>query len=130
MIQRLLKGLTRNRVRTSFEHSDPRLRGRRYGIPYQEVWEAALALATNGMKGWRIVSADRDAGQIRVESRTSVFRFVDDVEVRVSLDDDAQTVVHLSSASRVGKGDLGTNARRVARFFKRLDRALVRASTD
>ncbi len=120
----LKRALTRNRAATAPDHPDPRLRGRRYDIHFQEVWEATRALADGGMARWTLVEADDLAGRVRAEARTRVFRFVDDVEIRVRLDRDAQTRVDLVSASRVGKADLGMNARRIRRFLKRLDREL------
>lgn len=68
-----------------------------------------------------MVEADDLAGNVRAEARTPVFRFTDDVEIRVRLDRDAQTRVDLVSASRVGKADLGVNARRIRKFLRRLD---------
>ena len=41
---------------------------------------------------------------------SSLFRFVDDLEIRVDTD---QNTVHLRSASRVGYGDNGVNRKRV-----------------
>lgn len=120
----LKRALTRNRAATAPDHPDPRLRGRRYAIPYQEVWDAALRLAGGGLGRWSVVDADDLEGRIRAESTTRVFRFVDDVEIRIRLDRDAQTRVDLVSASRVGRGDLGTNARRIRRFLRTLDREL------
>jgi uncharacterized protein (DUF1499 family) len=38
--------------------------------------------------------------------------------------------VDLTSQSRVGRGDLGVNARRIARFLHALDRRLQRAEAD
>lgn len=70
--------------------------------------------------------ADDVTGVIRAEARTPVFRFVDDVEIRIGLDADAQTRVDLTSASRVGRWDLGTNARRIRGFLRGLDRRLGR----
>ena len=46
--------------------------------------------------------------------RTLVFRFVDDVEVRV---DPETRLLHVRSASRVGAGDAGTNRRRAAAWL-------------
>ena len=48
---------------------------------------------------------------IAAEFTTSLMRFVDDVEFRKS-----DTAVHVRSASRVGKSDLGANAQRVEQF--------------
>ena len=41
---------------------------------------------------------------------SSVFRFVDDLELRIDTD---QNRIHLRSASRVGRSDLGANRKRV-----------------
>ena len=57
----------------------------------------------------------------RFEARSLVFRFVDDVEFL--FDDDAR-VVHFRSASRVGRGDLGVNRRRMRRIAGAYARAL------
>jgi hypothetical protein len=109
---------------TDPEHRDPRLRGRRYAIPFDRVWSAALALAGGGLRGWSVVAFDEIEGVIRARAVTLLFRFVDDVEIRVGLDLDAQTRVDLSSRSRKGRWDLGMNGRRVRKFLKRLDREL------
>jgi uncharacterized protein (DUF1499 family) len=60
------------------------------------------------------------------EARTALWRFVDDVVIRVSLDGDGMTRVDVVSQSRVGSGDFGVNARRIARFLHALDRHLRR----
>ena len=44
---------------------------------------------------------------------SSVFRFVDDLELRI---DSGQKTIHLRSASRVGHGDGGVNRERVERL--------------
>lgn len=123
LLHRLYRALTRNEVVTDPDDVDPRLRGRTYAVPFDEVWRRALAIVDD-RRGWRLTGSDDLEGVIRVEARTPVFRFTDDVEIRIGLDEDAQTRVHMTSASRVGKLDLGTNARRVHRFFKHLDRAV------
>lgn len=123
-LKRLWWALTRNRAVTRPDHADPRLRGRTYAIPFQEVWTAALELADGGLRRWHIISADDQEGLIRAEARSRVFRFVDDVDVVIELDENGQTRVDVSSASRTGWADVGTNARRVARFCRRLDAAL------
>ena len=60
-------------------------------------------------------------GRIRAEETgylagtftSSIFRFVDDLEVRIDSD---RNTVHLRSASRVGRSDLGANRKRVERL--------------
>jgi len=44
---------------------------------------------------------------------SSLFRFVDDLELRI---DTVQKTIHLRSASRVGHSDLGVNRKRVERL--------------
>ena len=54
-------------------------------------------------------------------------RVVSSITVRISLDFDAQTRVDALAASRVGRMDLGVNTRRLDRFFRALDAAMVEA---
>ena len=50
--------------------------------------------------------------QLHLTRRTPVFRFVDDVHVRiVALDSDKKVKLIATSQSRIGKGDLGQNPR-------------------
>lgn len=125
LARRMGYALTRNRAATGDDHWDPRLRGRTYAIPFEQVWQAALALASGGLRRWKLVQADDYEGIIDAEAKTLLLRYVDDVRIRVYLDEDAQTRVDVVSQSRKGRGDLGTNARRVARFLRVLDRKLM-----
>jgi uncharacterized protein (DUF1499 family) len=100
------------------------MRGRRYAIPFQRVWTEAVEVVIAGAPRWRLLDADDERGVIRAEARTLLFRFVDDVEILVRLDADAQTRVDLSSRSRRGMFDLGVNGRRIRRFLHQLDRAV------
>jgi Protein of unknown function (DUF1499) len=104
---------------------DPRLRGRRYAVPFARVWEAALA-EVRSRRRWTLLEVEARAGEIHAEARTPLWRFTDDVWIRLSLDADGQTRVDMVSASRVGSADLGANARRIARFLHALDRRLTR----
>jgi hypothetical protein len=119
---RLLAPFLENRAETRPGHGNPSLEGRTYVIPFARVWAAAAELASGGLRGWSVVEADEDRGVLRAESTTLVFRFVDDVRIEISLDENGQTRVDMMSASRVGRGDLGKNARRIRKFFGALDR--------
>jgi uncharacterized protein (DUF1499 family) len=79
---------------------------------------AAAAGAARGL-GWEIVREDAAAGVLEATDTTRVFRFVDDVVVRVRPDGDGSRV-DLRSKSRDGKGDLGANAARIRAFRERL----------
>lgn len=124
LFRRLKHALTRSRARTHPGDPDPRLRGRTYAIPFDRVWEGAVKLAGQGLPRWTVILADDQAGVLEAEARTLMFRFVDDVRVRIGLDENGQTRVDLESSSRKGKADLGTNARRIGRFLRKLDQVL------
>ena len=120
---RLIAALTRSRAWTDPASPDRRLRGRAYHVPFAEVWRAAVETA-RAQKRWTVTAAEARQGVIEAEARTAMWKFVDDVEVRVWLDGDGSTRVDLTSASRGWPADLGTNARRIARFLHALDRRL------
>jgi uncharacterized protein (DUF1499 family) len=83
--------------------------------------DAVLAAAEEVARdmGWQVVEADRAAGRLEAVDRTFWFGFRDDVVIRVSAGDDG-TRLDVRSASRVGRGDVGTNARRIRDFLTRL----------
>jgi len=94
--------------------------------PYQEgkarVFDAALR-AIGRLPRWQVISSWPERGEIKAEATTRLFRFVDDVTVRVE-ERDGLTVVNVRSASRVGRSDFGQNARNIRAFFEELDRQL------
>lgn len=69
--------------------------------------------------GWHIVREDPSAGRIEAVATSFWFGFKDDVLVRISADG-AGSRVDVRSKSRVGRGDLGTNAQRIRSFHRRL----------
>lgn len=60
---------------------------------------------------------------LRAESKSLIFRFVDDVDVIV---DEEARVIRFRSAARRGKSDLGVNRRRMERFSERLRQSAAR----
>ncbi|MFV2007198.1 MAG: DUF1499 domain-containing protein [Longimicrobiales bacterium] len=123
LVERVLRGVTANYAETAPSAEDRRLRGRTYAIPFDRVWNAACA-QIDGARGWQLLQADDQVGSIRATATTLVFRFVDDVSLQITLDENGQTRTDMTSRSRKGKGDLGTNVRRIGRFMRRLDRNL------
>ncbi len=113
-----------NQAHTHPEHANRNLRGRTYAIPFAQVWAAVVELASGGLRGWTTVFADEDLGILRAESQTLVSRVVDDVEIRLSLDENALTRVDMSSVSRVARAALGRNDRRIRKFFRGLDKRI------
>lgn len=126
LLQRLGRALSRNHAHTGLHDADPRLRGRTYAIPFEDVWQAARSLANGGLRRWHITHSDDYDGVIQAEARTLFFRFVDDVTITIRLDENAQTRVDMQSRSRKGGVDFGTNARRIGKFFRAMDNKLKR----
>ncbi len=120
---RLARALTTNRAETDPWSDDPRLIGRTYAIPFEEVWRSCLSLVRERRR-WRILQSDDLVGFIRVRCVTRVFRQEHDLEIRIGLDEHGLTRVDLRSRSRTDGADLGVNARRVGRFSKKLDESL------
>ena len=121
---RIVEGLTRNRAETHPHCQDPRLRGRTYAITFDRVWTSAVQLADGGLRRWRVVEADDEAGVIRAVAVSPLLRRLYDVRVVVSLDEDAQTRVDVLSRARRGRSDWGGSARLIDRFVRELDGTL------
>lgn len=86
--------------------------------------EQALARALEAAEslGWRIVDVDEPRGRIEATDTTFFFGFKDDVVIRVSADaaDPDRSRIDVRSISRVGRSDVGANARRIERFLEQL----------
>ncbi|TAJ27666.1 MAG: DUF1499 domain-containing protein, partial [Nitrospirae bacterium] len=72
---------------------------------------------------WSLVAYQPETGEIRAEARTRLFRFMDDVLIRVEAQN-GEVVVQVRSASRIGKGDFGQNARNIRALFGEIDRQM------
>lgn len=92
----------------------PDLVPRYYEASEEEMFERAL-IAVEQM-GWELVEANAYEGRIEATATTFWFRFKDDVVIRIR-PLGPQTVVDARSLSRVGGGDVGTNAKRLRAFF-------------
>lgn len=79
----------------------------------------ALAEATARSLGWDVVSASPAEGRLEATDTTRWFRFKDDVVVRV-VPVSGGSRIDVRSVSRVGRSDLGANARRVRAFLAAL----------
>ena len=98
-------------------------RSRLYAAPFAEVWDALVDTA-HRRRGWQLVHADEELGLMTIVCTTPVFRLHDDLTIWVSLDENGLTRVEARSESRVGKGDLGMNQRRIERLLSLLDRTV------
>ena len=80
----------------------------------------ALALDAANKLGWRIVAAIPPEGRIEATDTTFWFGFTDDIVVRITPAGN-RSLVDVRSVSRVGISDVGTNARRIRGFLKKLE---------
>ena len=88
-------------------------------IPQDKAFEQALAAARK--MGWVIVDANAAEGRIEATDTTLWFGFKDDIVIRVTPSDHGSRV-DIRSVSRVGKSDVGMNARRIRKYLKELKR--------
>ena len=76
-------------------------------LPADEAWPKIRDAVASSARTVIVSEAD---GYLHAEATSRIFRFVDDLELR--LDSSAQRV-NVRSASRTGYGDLGVNRKRV-----------------
>jgi len=86
-------------------------------MPTPQVFAAAEQVVMD--MGWELVASDMLDGRIEATDTTRWFGFKDDVVIRI-VGDDTATWVDVRSKSRLGKGDMGTNARRIRAFLTAL----------
>jgi len=77
---------------------------------------ARVEAAIKSLPRWRVENIDASAGTITATRRTRIFRFTDDVAIRLE-PMASGTRVHARSKSRVGKSDFGQNRRNVGELF-------------
>jgi uncharacterized protein (DUF1499 family) len=85
--------------------------------PPQAAFERAQAVAQQ--MGWNIVASDAAAGRLEATDTTAWFGFHDDIVVRVAAAPNGSRV-DVRSVSRVGRSDIGTNAKRIRSFLEKL----------
>ena len=85
--------------------------------PPAAAFERALNVAR--ASGWEIVAAAPVQYRIEATARTLIFGFKDDIVIRITPAGNGSRI-DVRSVSRVGRSDLGTNARRIRQFLKSL----------
>lgn len=95
----------------------PDIRPVQLAHPPHEAFERALSAAR--AMGWEVVDANESQGRIEATATTRWFHFKDDVVIRITGTNDGSRV-DVRSVSRVGRSDLGTNARRIRAYVKAL----------
>lgn len=86
-------------------------------VPPDKAFVRALSVAR--AMGWDIVATAPSEGRIEATDTTLLYGFKDDIVIRVTpAPQGSRTDVR--SESRIGGGDVGTNARRIATFLNEL----------
>lgn len=88
--------------------------------PAGVAYERALAVASS-MPAWQITRADAPTGTIEAVATTEVFRFQDDIAIRVRPVAGGSSRVDIRSKSRDGKGDIGANTARIRTYVARVE---------
>ena len=86
-------------------------------LPPDQAYARALA-AAQGM-GWQIAGTSPAEGRIEATDTTPFFGFKDDVVIRVTAAPPGSRI-DVRSLSRIGGSDVGTNARRVEAYLRKL----------
>ena len=84
------------------------------GFP-QTTTSEVLSRLKNGVREMGGSIQVEDGNYLAATFTSSIFRFVDDLEIRIDAD---QKMIHLRSASRVGHSDRGVNRERIKRLKK------------
>jgi uncharacterized protein (DUF1499 family) len=87
-------------------------------VPPAQAFERCLSAARE--MGWEIVEAAAGQGRLEATDTTTWFGFKDDVVVRVRPGTGGGSRVDVRSKSRVGRSDVGANARRIRRYLERV----------
>jgi hypothetical protein len=109
--------MTPERLAEETTRAYPDLKTVQIDEPPAAVFARALAAVEN--LGWELVDQDSAAGRIEATDTTFWFRFKDDIVIRIQ-PSGTGSIVDARSLSRVGVGDVGTNARRLRAFFATL----------
>lgn len=86
-------------------------------LPPRAAFDRALNVAR--ASGWEIVAAVPQENRIEATATTLWFGFKDDIVIRITPYGNGSRV-DVRSVSRVGRSDLGTNAKRIRQFLKDL----------
>lgn len=104
------------RYRRPTEAGYPGLSNLQLAASPEAAWNTVLALVEE--RGWRIAARDDAGKRVQAVATTRLLRFRDDIviEVRPGPRPNSATVA-MRSKSRLGRGDLGANAKRIRAFI-------------
>ena len=121
LVRRLATYLMNNVAETRRQHTFPELELPCYRIAPERLL-SSIEHATD-LLGWDIIDLNAPKHRLKAVVTTPLFKFKDDVEIRLTLAaDDSGTEVHIRSSSRVGRADFGANTRHILDLLATLER--------
>ncbi len=84
-------------------------------LDYDEAYDRALATARE--MPWQVVGENKAEGRIEAYHKLAWFGFIDDVVIRVDTTETGSKI-DVRSKSRIGRGDLGVNAKRIKSYLE------------
>lgn len=94
--------------------------------PIATVFEQAPKAFSVWSRG-ELLSADATTQSLKGLSRTNFFKFVDDIEVRLTPVSESQTELSITSVGRMGEYDFGGNQRNIDEYLATLKTLLNQA---
>lgn len=119
LLTRVSTYLNTNIAETSEDSLFPELRLRRYEAPPELLFDVVRRAVQS--LGWETTTLDAEKKEIQAVVTSKVWRFKDDVTVRVQPAQPSGSSLWVRSVSRVGKGDLGANTRHVMSLLQAVD---------
>ena len=104
----------------------PELRIRRYQIP-METAQQVVENTFLDLSRWELRSFIRETGSYEAVVTTLLWRFKDDVVIRI-IKEDSGIKIYQRSSSRKGRGDLGANRRHIIDFYEAFELRLNQIS--
>lgn len=87
-------------------------------LDYDQAYTKALETARK--MPWKLVGESREEGRIEAYHKLAWFGFIDDVVIRVDTTDSGSKI-DIRSKSRIGRGDLGVNAKRIRSYLQEFE---------
>lgn len=87
-------------------------------LDYDEAYTKALETARE--MPWKLVGESREEGRIEAYHKLAWFGFIDDVVIRVDTTENGSKI-DVRSKSRIGRGDLGVNAKRIRSYLQEFE---------
>ncbi|MBI4005034.1 MAG: DUF1499 domain-containing protein [Gammaproteobacteria bacterium] len=122
IMARLKTYFTSNVAETSMQPAFPELAMRVYPYTADDIHDRIKK--TINHFGWELLKDDHDHHELNVIITTPLWRFKDDMLIRIMPISEGKNAVYIRSSSRMGKADLGTNTRHILDFYSQLDEVM------